>query len=316
MHIFLVIVLFALFASLFGLSKAALDYAEPFFLIGFRMFGAGLVLLLYQLVRAPGEFKKITPSAIKVICGLGFLGIYVNNIAEIWGLQHMISAKACLIYSLSPFLSALLSFFMFKETLPRNKWLGLAIGFVGLMPMFYENFASTQDPAGTSWAAVTLGECAVLVAVVASVYGWILLKQCISVHALSPITANACGMCLGGALALMHSYLAHESWDPWPVMQAQGFLQNTCLMAIISNFISYNLYGYLLKHYTATFMSFAGLITPLFASLFGWLFLQEKVSGFFFASFALFSIGLWFYHQEELRKGSVPAHPSMDLEQA
>jgi drug/metabolite transporter (DMT)-like permease len=47
-------------------------------------------------------------------------------------------------------------------------------------------------------------------------------------------------------------------------------------------------------------MSLAGLVTPLFASLFGWYFLNEEISWHFFASMVLFSIGLTLFYQEEL----------------
>jgi drug/metabolite transporter (DMT)-like permease len=44
----------------------------------------------------------------------------------------------------------------------------------------------------------------------------------------------------------------------------------------------------------------AGLVTPLFASLFGWYFLDEEITWHFFASMALFSIGLTLFYLEEL----------------
>jgi len=47
-------------------------------------------------------------------------------------------------------------------------------------------------------------------------------------------------------------------------------------------------------------MTFAGLITPIFASLFGWIFLGEHVSWHFFVSIILFGIGLRIFYQEEI----------------
>ena len=58
----LVILLYALFASLFGLAKATLEYGEAFFLIGSRMAFAGLAMFLFQLARNQVFFKKMGQS--------------------------------------------------------------------------------------------------------------------------------------------------------------------------------------------------------------------------------------------------------------
>lgn len=295
--IIFVILLFALFASLFGISKATLGYTEPFFLIGSRMLFAGILLMSHQFIfnRKNIHFKlnHLIPLFL-----LGFLNIYLTNIAEIWGLQHMISAKACLIYSLSPFLAALIAYFVLRETLNSKKWLGLCIGFFGLIPIFMTQSQSEKMVGGI--ASISLAEMALLIAVLCSVYGWTLLKKIINDYQYSPLMANGISMTLGGFLALCHSYLAGEAWTPIPVTEFKPFILNTIVMCIISNIICYNLYGFLLKRYSATFMSFAGLITPFFASFFGWLFLGETISWHYFASIALFSIGLTIFYQEEL----------------
>lgn len=306
--IFLVILLFALFASLFGISKDTLNYSQPFFLIGSRMLAAGLILMAHQFIWNRQQFSAFKTSHLLPLVLLGFLNIYLTNVAEIWGIQHMISAKACLIYSLSPFLSALVAYFILKETLNSKKWLGLSVGFAGLIPIFM-----TQSPSETAVGGlmnISFAELALLVAVLCSVSGWILLKKIINDFRYSPLMANGVSMALGGILALAHSYLSGENWAPFPVTAWGPFLQNTIWMCLISNIICYNLYGFLLKRYSANFMSFAGLITPLFASLFGWAFYQENISWHFFASIALFSIGLTLFYQEELKRNEINVQPS------
>jgi len=143
---------------------------------------------------------------------------------------------------------------------------------------------------------------ALIIAVFASVYGWILLKKIINEYRYTPIMANGVSMLIGGIFALLHSYLSNESWTPVPVIGGAygAFIECTFWMMLISNVVCYNLYGYLLKRFSATFMSLAGLVTPLFASLFGWYFLDEMITWHFFASMVLFSIGLAIFYHEEL----------------
>ncbi|MDB6096227.1 MAG: hypothetical protein JWM09_505 [Francisellaceae bacterium] len=293
---FLVILLYALFACIFTLSKNALNYTQPFFFVGSRMLVAGLLLLAYQFF-----IKKKTIALNKThlmyLVLLGITASFITNIAEIWATDHMLSSKVCLLYSLSPFLSALIAYIVLKEKLNVRQWIGLFIGFLGLLPI-----TLTQTPTeilSGKWGLFSYPELAMLLAVICSVYGWILLKKIVQDFNYSPVMANGFSMTLGGALSLIFSYSIGENWNPIPVNNYIPFLEIAIAVGIISNIICYNLYGFLLKRFSATFMSFAGLITPVFASLFGWHWLKESISWHFYASLILFGIGLSVFYREE-----------------
>jgi drug/metabolite transporter (DMT)-like permease len=228
--------------------------------------------------------------------------VYLTNIFEFWGLQYLTAAKACFIYSLSPFLAALFSYFQFKERITSKKLLGLVIGFIGFVPVLLKQSGAEQLLGGFSF--LSWAEIALISATVTSVYGWILLRKLGKDEGMSPLMANGSSMFIGGIFALIHSYFT-ESWHPVPVSNYLGFFQGVFLMILISNLICYNLYGWLLKRFTATFLSFAGLTTPLFAAFFGWLILKETVSWTFFVSVGIISLGLWFVYAEELRLGYI-----------
>ena len=234
---------------------------------------------------------------------LAVSNIYLTNIFEIWAIKYMVSSKACLIYSLSPFVAALVAFVVLRERLSRKKTIGMAIGFLGLLPII---FTQTQQELTTGTILVfTLAELSIVGAVFCSVYGWIMLKKVMNEYQYSPLVANGLSMIIGGALALIHSYSSGEQWTPVPVLEMRPFIINTLIMCAISNFICYNLYGYLLRRFTATFMSFAGLVTPIFASLFGFLFLQEVVTWHFYVSIVLFTVGLVIFYREEISQEKV-----------
>jgi drug/metabolite transporter (DMT)-like permease len=292
-----VILLYALFASLFSLQKMTLEYSEPFFFVGSRMLFAGLILFAYQFLRNRAALK-IAPKHLGYFMILGLFAIYLTNIFEAWGLNNMPSAKACMIYSLSPFLSAVMAYWVLRETMSISKFLGLCIGFLGLIPIFMLK-SQTELSTGQLWS-MSFPEGALLLATLFSVSGWIALKKLVFEYQYSAITANAISMILGGVFALLHSYFSGETWAPIPVTQLEPFIYNTAIMCFISNIICYNLYGYLLKRYSATLMSFSGLVSPLFASLFGWIFLQEAITWHYIASLAIFAIGLTVFYRAEL----------------
>ena len=300
LNMFLVVVLFALFASMFTLQKDTLQFCEPFFLIGVRMLFAGIVLLTYLVVSKKEKFQ-IKFNQLGTFLLLAVFAVYLTNICEIWGIGHMVSSKACLFYSLSPFLAALVAFFVLGERLTSHKWLGMLIGFVGLVPAHFSHTA--EELTLGNFSIFSLAELAILGAVFFSVYGWILLKKIISQYQHSPLLANGVSMTIGGILSLLHSYLSGEAWQPLPITAVQPFVINSLIMCVISNLICYNLYGYLLKRFTATFMSFAGLITPFFASIYGYIFLHEIISWHFVASIIMFSLGLLLFYRDEIRQG-------------
>lgn len=293
----LVILLYALFASVFTIAKTALNFTEPFFLVGSRMVFAGFLLLLYLFLFNIKEFKFEKVNWWRVL-RLAAFNIYLTNVFEFWGLKYLTSSKTCFIYSLSPFISALLSYFVFSEKLNIKKVFGLIVGFLGFFPILL-NETNSEELTGhllfLSWA-----EVAVIIAALCSVYGWILLRQLVKEDGFSPMMANGLSMFLGGLMALGHSAI-YENWDPLPVVEYIPFLECAMLLILISNFIAYNLYGHLLKRYTATFMSFAGFLTPLFSGLFGWIFLDEILGWPFFSSAIIVFVGLILFYQEELK---------------
>jgi drug/metabolite transporter (DMT)-like permease len=295
---FLVVLLYALFASTFTISKTGLEYTQPFFLVGSRLVLAGILMLGYQYIFHRDAFVFRKQDFWRVFRFAAF-AMYLTNVFEFWGLKYLTSFKTCFIYSLSPFVSALLSYFMFAEKMNAKKWAGLLIGFLGFLPILFTQ-TSSEEQTGQffflSWA-----EIAVIIAAVASVYGWILLKQLVTVSGYTPFMANGLSMLMGGIMALTHSYIV-EDWNPIPVTEFLPFFECAVMLIIISNLIAYNLYGFLLKRYSATFMSFAGFTTPLFTALFGWIFLGETVTWPFALSFVIVLSGLLIYHQEELKQ--------------
>lgn len=260
------------------------------------MFLAGFALTLFSYIKNPQKFLNLlNRKLLGSFCLLGFVAIYISNIFEIWGIDKMSSGKACFIFSTAPFISAALSYYLLKETLSRKKIIGMSIGMLGLIPLQMNTVGDEGD-----LGSLFVGIISLVIATTSACYGWILLQKVLKEHDISPLDVNGPSMLLGGIFALVHSYFFEGGWSYFPVYDLNTFLINTLAMIIISNFICYNLYGYLLKKYSATFMSLAGLITPIFAALYGGLFLEEQLSWNYFISFILFVLGLVTFHTEEL----------------
>lgn len=315
----LVLLLYMLFASTFTIGKAALAYTTPVFLIALRMLIGGTLLLVYQY----WYNAKLWQFACQnwwLLLQVSVFQYYGAFVLEFLALQWLTSAKACLIYNVSPFVTALLSFFLLHERLSMKQCVGLIIGFLGLLPILFattplENFAG-------SIALVSMPELLQLGSVMCACYGWILVKQ-IQSRGYSIWMINAISMPTAGIMALVTSLISegrpfiippHDCLSysfPWlcRLFEPYGsywasvtvFLVYTLLLILIANIIGFNLYGYLLTQYSPTFLSFAGAVTPLFAALFGWLFLAEKIGWEFFATVAILFCGLLLFYQDELQ---------------
>ena len=297
---FLILVMYACFASVFTVAKYALNFVQPIFLIGFRMTLAGVFLLgyLFFFNRKKLYIKK---KHIYLFIPIVLFHIYLAYITEFWALQYLTAAKTCLLYSLTPFISALLSYFFFSEIVTVRKFLGLSLGLLGFLPVLISPSVAEESVQALSF--ISWPEIMMFISVFSSVCGWIVFRKLIKEEGYSAIMINGVGMLLGGILALLTS-VAFESFNGL-VSNWFELIKWSLLLILLANIVGYNLYGYLLKRYTATLLSFAGFLCPLMAALFGWFFLHEKVSWSF--GFTLFSVavGLYLFYQEELKQGYI-----------
>jgi len=303
MGILLVIFMYAGWSSIFSLGKMALDNSPPIFLTAFRMVFAGILLLSYLFIQNRSNLK-VGKKQILPLLALSLFCVYLTNILEFWGLQYLSAAKTCFIYSLSPFFSAIFSYIHFGEKINIRKFIGLSIGFTGFLPVLMTQTGAEELLHAFSF--FSWPELAIMGAALFSVYGWVLLRILVKNQTLSPMYANGYSMLIGGMMAFIHS-LFIDSWNPIPIAEGKflSFLQGITLITLISNIICYNLYGFMLRKYTATFLSVVGLLSPLFASFNSWIFLGESPSWTILLSTVIVFLGLFIVYHTELQQGYI-----------
>lgn len=295
---FLIVLLYMLCAGTFTISKWGLSYTEPIFFVAVRMLLAGALLCGYVVARSGYTTKNMWHYLKRdwlLFAQIIFFHIYLTYICDLCALKNITSIESAFIYNLSPFIAALLSYVWFGEYMTKKKWLGLLVGFFAFLPQLLQ-----AD--GGSFFTHAWPRFLTLIAVISSAYGWIVLRALVK-KGYSPIVANGVGMFFGGLCALGTSFMT-ESWNP-VVTEWVPFMQATVLIVVVANLLFYNLYGYLLEHYTATLLSFAGFMCPLFAALLGYLFFGETFSPSLFFSFIVACIGLVIFYHEELKQGYV-----------
>lgn len=300
---YLVLILYALFGATFTLGDAAVRVMPPLLFIAIRMILAGLLLLGFVYTKHRDQFK-FNKKDLPWFLGIIFFHIYLSYCTEFFSFQYLTAAKVALFYNMSPFITALFAYFVFKEIMTPRKWLGLAIGFGGFLPLLESTAPTIESTLGT-FGFISVAEIIALVSVTSACVGWIFMKKLTTELNYSYIFINGFGMFFGGILALGTSH-ATETWPALEyVMYSFPFWRSLLLLILIGNVICFNLYGKLLHTYSTTMLSFFGFVTPLFTALFSWLWLGETVSNAFFITIALVTCGLYIFYQEELKLGYI-----------
>jgi len=299
----LVLLLCILYGSVFVFGKLTLETAPPLFVTATRMVLAGSLLLAYQYCFDRKNFFITKEHRLPILI-IAVMGVYLTNALEFWGLQFIEAGKACFLYSFTPIATALLSYVWFSEKITPKKWLGLAIGIIGFIPLLLEPSSASEEKTGSLWF-LSFAEMALLTAAITTSIGWLAMREVIKNRGSSPVMANGISMVLGGALAFIHSVIS-EPWNPTPITDFWTFLQWFLILTLVSNLISYNLHAMLLRTFSATYLSFAGLSQPFFAAFLGWLFLEEIMSSYFWFSVIAVTLGLYLYYQDELKFKDTP----------
>jgi len=282
-----------LFATTFIIGKAALNYSSPILFIAFRMVVAGILLLGYKFFY--NGLSKIKKSDFKLIFLLSIIHIYIPYVFEYWALQYVSAAKASMLFNLAPFITAIFVFYLYNEKLSKIKIVGLIIGVLGFLPILLTQ--STIEQSQPKVFFLSLPEIFLFISIFSASYAWIVIQNNLKQKDYSLITLNGFAMLIGG----IFSFITAPLFENVAISNVKNFIWLTGLIIIIGNVICYNLYGWLLKKYSATFISFTGFSIPLFTALLQWFFFKELVSWAFFATAVFVAIGLYLFYEEELK---------------
>lgn len=294
---FLVFLLQAVCAATFTVAKATLAYAPPMLYMGFRMAGAGLLLLLFA--KLAGAWRVIERRDLFLFIQLSFFGVFLTYAGDLWSLQYLTTSESALFYNLMPFASAFFSYLWFGERMTARKWLGMCIGVTSVLPLLGLHHGAVGGLSGKRLLAFLV----IVGVTLCSSYSWVIARELIKVKNYASSLINGHTMLWAGILAFATSYLFESSLPAvtaWP-----QFIKLVLLTILIANIIFINFYTVLLKRYTATLLSFSGCICPVITAFYGWLFLGEALTWTLAVSTVWCITGLLIFYGEELRQGYV-----------
>ncbi|HYP41297.1 MAG TPA: DMT family transporter [Chloroflexia bacterium] len=255
----------AIWGASFMFIKVGGAEIQPFFLVEMRLGLAALVMLAI-VARQRGALSGLIRHW-RPLLVMGVLNCALPYTLLTWGETYISSGLAAILNACAPLWSALLGFvWVWAERLAPSRLLGVLVGFGGVVLVVSANLSGGEEGIMQFVAQGAVLTMALSYAV-AGVYGRKALKG------VQPIIPAA-GQLITGALVLM-PLAAFQVPQVVPSWQALGAV---ITLAILGTALASLLFYWLLARVGTTKTLLVTYLLPIFALLWGALFLREEVT--------------------------------------
>ena len=250
--------LYIAWSSTYLAIRFSLESFPPFFVAGFRymLVGAGMyVYLRIQGNPAPSRAQWRDSSIIGAFLLVG------GTAGVVYAMQWVGSGTSALVIATTPLWTVLFGG-MWKQWPQRNEWMGLALGFSGIV-LLNMNGDLRAHPTGA-------------VLLVLSAASWS-FGSVLSLRMKLPsgMMASAAQMFSGGLMVLLIGFLSGENIPADPPLRAVAAL---VYLAIFGSLLGYTAYTYLLNNVRPALATSYSYVNPALAVLLGAWFADEKIT--------------------------------------
>ena len=228
----------------------------PLLMAGIRFLLSGAAL--YAVLRWRGVATPTRAQWRNTAC-MGLLLLGLGNGMVCIAEQTVSSGLAAVAVASAPLWMGLFAA-MRGEHPRRLEWIGLGIGFIGVLWL----------NAGSSLTATPTGLVALLIAPLAWAYGSIWSR---GRDLPSPFMAAAAQMLCGGAILLVAGLVFGERFDGWPTLHG---LLSVGYLATFGSIVAFTAYVWLLHHVRPTLAGSYAYVNPVIAVLLGALLASER----------------------------------------
>lgn len=261
------------------LIKATIAELPPMFQASLRLIGATALLWLWCVWRGIPLWQRDGSLRAGLLAG----ALFGSEFACIYvGLQYTTASRLTVFLYTSPFWVALLvPLWVKSERLRGLQWVGLLCAFVAVAFALREGFTGEHT-------ATARGD---LLALLAGAL-WGLTTVVIRASALARVSAEKLLFYQLAVSAACFPALSLALGEVW-VWQFSGFaITSLLLQTVVGAFASYLAWMWMLGRYPATKISVFVFFTPLFALLFGALWLGEAVTPTLLVALATVAVGI------------------------
>jgi drug/metabolite transporter (DMT)-like permease len=287
---------YLVWGSTYYFIRVAIQDIPALLMVALRFFSAGLVLLVWCLVRRESIFQwsQIRPALVS-----GILMLFFGNGAVVWAEQYLPSSLVAVFAATSPIWFVVLDKtnwnrnFKSKETVT-----GLMIGFIGVILLFSENAFRAL---GSRGSALPLSAMMILLLGSFCWAGGSLYSKYNSKG--SSNTSNAAWQMLAAGLVFIPLSAIRGEWKHfhWQQVSAYSWIALIYLV-LLGSIAAYSAYSWLLQVRPATQVSTHAYVNPVVAVILGTLLAAERMSGMQYAGLAIILVSVLLINFSKYRK--------------
>lgn len=293
---------FFLWGTAMVAMKGVIPVTTPFFLAGMRLLPAGLLVLLVAIAMGRAQ-----PSSWRAWAWIGAFALVDGALFQGFLAQGLVRTGAGLgsvMIDSQPLAVALMARFLFQEQVGPFGWLGLFWGLAGitllgipqewLMAAFQGHTVVGLADHGLWQALLQRGEWLMLLAALSMAVGTVMIRY-VCRH-VDPVVATGWHMILGGIPLFALSALLETG--QWQGLSGTDWLA-IAYATLLGSAVAYGVFFYLASQGNLTSLSALTFLTPIFALIFGNLFLGEVLTSFQWIGVGLTLVSIYLINQRE-----------------
>lgn len=249
--------------------KFAIETLPPLLMAGTRFMIAGLMVYIWQILRAKERPTMVHWKNAAVVGGLMLLG---GNGGVVWAEQLVSSGMAAIVVAAVPFWMVLLGWLWQGGNRP-SAWvsLGLVLGTIGIA-LLVKNAGNDVANGSDQWIGT--------IVLIGASFAWAAgsLYSRVAKLPSAPLLAIAMQMMTGGLLCFLFGLVTGE-WIKLDLAQvSMRSVLSLGYLIVFGSIIGFSAYIWLLKAAGPTLSSTYAYVNPVVAVLLGWLFAGEKMT--------------------------------------
>jgi len=279
LHIFLLVFVITTWGYSWVLMKMGLDYGEPFTFAAWRCGIGGLVMIIFVRVKSI-EWPKLEKLPDYLIIAIFQTTLMFGLM--LYGMKYVTAGKTSVLLYTMPIWTIFLVRFYLRERLSTGKWIGVALGSIGIICILGWDTLVHQN------SEILFGELLIIGGAVSWSVSNIWVKKRMggeNIYMVSSLQLafGAFGLAL---LAIPTEGLFNLQWNAHSIYIL-------LFTGLIASAVDFTIWFYLLKNLDIKITTFSSMLVPVFGLIFDWTILGNRLDAGVIVGGALILLGIY-----------------------